>query len=169
MILVLLAVSLFIFFCAVNSRHSRIILPSIVDTTIMLLIPILITVGLFVPFGFEEPELVDSKQLYPVNYAFRETQAERDYYLVVQNGSKNNTYYYCTKSDTMSILSGNDEGYALEKVYDDVRVVVKDVSEPVIETYRREAIRTPFNFALFAGRTEYVIKVPEEFIKNNFN
>jgi hypothetical protein len=126
----------------------------------------LVLAGLFSNIGgYKEPTVFSEQALYPLNNAVQESSADRDYFLIVEDG-KIVKYTYCIKEDT-SLISSTDVLYELVQREKDVKVV--ESNNPSLIEYSLKPKFNIFSFRLGCQKTEYVISVPRDGIYYKFN
>jgi hypothetical protein len=163
--MVLLIISIILFVTLLVLELKSVFLPKGLAGTLFFLAAISFFVALVIPFGYEQPELVETQPLYPINFALHETEATEDCYVAVQIGRKEKVYF-CIEGESLNLLSDGDREYRIKSLSEGVRIVLEDIDEPVIETYNVRPVRTAFNMALGLDVTEYIIRVPEAMVRN---
>ena len=121
---------------------------------------IIILFGLFCPFeGFEEPVLVETKTLYPLISVSESEAFEQEEYLLVEIDNNYNQYTYCVEKN----------GFRSVEERNDIKVVVKnDIEKPILEKYEIRPKKTIFSFTIKCTNYMYVIQIPENLIRFEF-
>ncbi len=122
-------------------------------------------VGLTIPVaGYEEPELIETRVLMPIESQNAIEKEENPIYLIVELKEKNNHYMYCHYRYCVE-KDGRPRTYVERG---DVRIVYDEHNEPVIESYVRKAKKTIFSLNWGATEKYYVVITPKSGVLLNF-
>ncbi len=117
---------------------------------------IFLIVGLSVPVaGYEEPELVETRALYPITSTALVESTGQDTYLVIDmknNRKSDNEYWYCVE---------NNGKKRTEREYGDVRVSYEETDTPIIESYIKRAKKTLFSLNIATTEEYFIVRAPQ--------
>ncbi len=119
---------------------------------------IFIIVGLSVPVaGYEEPELVETRTLYPITSTALVENTNQNTYLVAyisndRSRKSNNIYWYSVEKNGK---------IRTEREYGDVRVSYEETDTPIIESYIKRAKKTLFSLNIATTEEYFIVRAPQ--------